>query len=375
MGPKYEFTGETKNYEGHILHRIKRLSDNVIGGWIEKEENLSQDGSCWVSNGAKVYDDARIYDNATIWTYAHVYGNAKVYGNATVYDKAVVYDDAQVYGNANVYGKAKVYGEAKVYGNANVYGKAQIYVGAEVFGYAKVYGSAKVYGDAGYNKIFEYAQVYDNAEICGEANVNGHAEVYGNAKVYGYAAVFDNAKIYDNAIVEHYSGVYGNAEVCGNALVGSEAYVYGNIKLTSGKYFSGEYHSDDEDLSNDSSKEVVQNFIYKVDDSNEITTQIEYNSIDEFFVEPIKNDIKLDTLVICTVDTKEPLIKLQKVEIKDKTEFKFIVDITNEDGDDFIFRSIIKSQEQLNQLIQQTIDALKNYPQFSKYVNDLENCL
>ena len=271
MGPKYEFTGETKNYEGHILHRIKRLSDNVIGGWIEKEENLSQDGSCWVSNGAKVYDDARIYDNAAIWTYAQVYGNAKVYGNATIYDRAVVHDDAQVYGDANVYGKAKVYGEAKVYGNA---------------------------------------------KIDGETNV------------------------------------------------------FGNIKITNEKYYTGDYFDED-----DTPKEVVQDFIYKVDDLNEITAQIEYNSIDEFFVEPIKNDIKLDTLVICTVDTKEPLIKLQKVEIKDKIEFKFIVDITNEDGDDFIFRSIIKSQEQLNQLIQQTIDALKNYPQFSKYVNDLENCL
>ena len=37
---------------------------------------------------------------------------------------------------------------------------------------------------------------------------------------------------------------------------------------------------------------------------------------------------------------KEPLIKLQKVKTDSKTEFKFIVDITNEDGDDFRFRSI-----------------------------------
>jgi hypothetical protein len=58
-----------------------------------------------------------------------------------------------------------------------------------------------------------------------------------------------------------------------------------------------------------------------------------------------------------------------------KTEFKFIVDINNEDGDDFRFMSIIKSQEQLSQFIQQTIEALKLYPKFNKYVTDLENCL
>ena len=84
---------------------------------------------------------------------------------------------------------------------------------------------------------------------------------------------------------------------------------------------------------------------------------------------------KLNTLIICTVDTKEPLIKLQKVKVQDNTEFKFIAEITNDDGDDFIFRSIIKSQDQLNQLIQQTIEALRNYPKFNKYADELEECL
>lgn len=32
MGPKYEFMDETKNYDGHILHRIRRLSDNQLSG-------------------------------------------------------------------------------------------------------------------------------------------------------------------------------------------------------------------------------------------------------------------------------------------------------------------------------------------------------
>lgn len=119
----------------------------------------------------------------------------------------------------------------------------------------------------------------------------------------------------------------------------------------------------------------MKDFIYKIDDSSKLTTQTEYDSVDEFFNTSVKNDIKLDTLIICAIDTKEPLIKLQKVETNNKTEFKFIVDITNEDGDNFTFKSIIKSQEQLNQLIQQTIDALKLYSKFSKYVDDLESCI
>ena len=42
---KYEFTGETKEYGGVSLKRIRRLSDKLLGGWIEKESNLSQDGT------------------------------------------------------------------------------------------------------------------------------------------------------------------------------------------------------------------------------------------------------------------------------------------------------------------------------------------
>ena len=126
---------------------------------------------------------------------------------------------------------------------------------------------------------------------------------------------------------------------------------------------------------NKESKEIIQDFIYKINDSNKLTTQTEYDSIDEFFSEPIANDIKLDTIIICAVDTKEPIIKLEKVKNEEKTDFKFIVDITNDQGEEFMFKSIIKTPEQLGKLVQQTVDALKNYPQFVKYIDDLENCL
>ena len=149
-------------------------------------------------------------------------------------------------------------------------------------------------------------------------------------------------------------------------MVCSYAFIGGNIEITDGEYFSGKYYGEE------SLNEVIQDFIYKVDDSNKITAQTEYDSIDEFFDEPITNDINLDTLVICTVDTKEPLVKVQKI---DNNTFKFIVEITSNEGDDFIIRSIIKSQEHLNELIQQTMDSLRNYPQFSKYADTLEECL
>ena len=135
---KYEFTGEVKIVFGITLHRIKAvisfgpIIQGELGGWIEKEENLSQNCNAWVYDNAKVYGNAEVYDNA--W----VHGDAKVYGNA------------KVCGNACVCGDAKVYGDAKVCGNAEVCGNAWVYDNAKVHGDAEVCGDAKVCGDADY---------------------------------------------------------------------------------------------------------------------------------------------------------------------------------------------------------------------------------
>ena len=123
---KFEFTGETKTlFDGTVLHRIKalvRIESNAgnikvgdIGGWIEKEDNLSHDGNAWAYEKAEVYGDARVSDNAL------VYGNARVFGNAWAYGKAEVYGDARVSDNALVYGNARVFDNAWVYGDAEVF--------------------------------------------------------------------------------------------------------------------------------------------------------------------------------------------------------------------------------------------------------------
>ena len=79
---KYEFTGETKIIAGRTLHRIRALisfddvAEGDLGGFIEKEENLSHDGDAWVYGNARVYGDARVYDNAEVCGDARVCGNA-----------------------------------------------------------------------------------------------------------------------------------------------------------------------------------------------------------------------------------------------------------------------------------------------------------
>ena len=135
---KYELTSETKVFLGKTLYRIKALVQfgNVnagdLGGWIEKEENLSQSGNAWVYGNAEVSGDARVSDDAEVYGNARVSGDARVYGNARVSGDASVYGDARVSGGARVYGNARVSGDARVYGDAEVYGNARVYGNAEV---------------------------------------------------------------------------------------------------------------------------------------------------------------------------------------------------------------------------------------------------
>ena len=68
---KYEFTGETKQVEllfrTATLHRIRAVVEfglvkvGDLGGWIEKEENLSHEGKAWVWGNAKVCGDAKVF--------------------------------------------------------------------------------------------------------------------------------------------------------------------------------------------------------------------------------------------------------------------------------------------------------------------------
>lgn len=78
---KYELTDETIEVYGTALHRIKALKDfgNVkkgeLGGYVESEHNLSQEGNCWVCGNAKVYGNALVCGNAKVYSNAEVCGN------------------------------------------------------------------------------------------------------------------------------------------------------------------------------------------------------------------------------------------------------------------------------------------------------------
>ena len=104
---KFKLTSEfIVDISGVKLFRIKALIEfgNVkagdLGGYIEKEENLSHMGNAWVSGNAQVSGDARVSGNARVSGDAQVFGDARVSGNAQVSgDKDYAY--AHGFGSCN----------------------------------------------------------------------------------------------------------------------------------------------------------------------------------------------------------------------------------------------------------------------------------
>lgn len=98
---KFELTAESKiSAFGKKLFRIKALisfgsvEEGETGGWVEKEDNLSQSGNAWVFDNAEVSDNARVFGNARVSDNARVSGNAEVFDNAWVFGNAWVFDNA-----------------------------------------------------------------------------------------------------------------------------------------------------------------------------------------------------------------------------------------------------------------------------------------
>ena len=104
---KFKLTSEfIVDISGVKLFRIKALIEfgNVkagdLGGYIEKEKNLSHMGNAWVSGNARVFGNARVSGDAQVFGNARVSGDAQVFGDARVSgDKDYAY--AHGFGSCN----------------------------------------------------------------------------------------------------------------------------------------------------------------------------------------------------------------------------------------------------------------------------------
>lgn len=182
MEKKYELTDEVIRETGGdgfpaFLYRIKALRDfecngaqihtGDLGGYVESEDNLSHEGSCWVFDDAKVYDSAKVYGDACVSNSAEVSAYAQVYDQAIVGDYAVVSGQAKVYDSAKVFEMGYVIGHSDVSGEVGVSGTSTV-IDSIASGYAYITGDS---------------YISEGAIVSGSANVSGDARICDDAVV------------------------------------------------------------------------------------------------------------------------------------------------------------------------------------------------
>lgn len=266
---KYEFTEETKKIGEVTLHRIRAAVDfyivntdgcdadsdrppltkierGTLGGWIEKEENLSQEGTAWVADEACVYGKGHVWGATVVSENATVSGGdimdfARVYGKATVHSGCVsdhtrIYDEAEVSGgiysdHAQVYGNATIEqeddGELTIAGNARIYGQSKI--ACESGGTIEIGGNAKIYDDAKVRTWVDCGTiwVYGNAKVCGNAEIIGAAEVSDAAVVTGHTVLSGGVVLKGNARIDISDREFGGKgqRIPPRATLGEDAYI------------------------------------------------------------------------------------------------------------------------------------------------------
>lgn len=160
---KYKFTRQTMTLpDGTILHRIKathhipesHVKKGDLGGWVEKKCNLSQSGSCWIFDDAKVYGNAAVSEHAKAYDKATISGHAKLYGNAWAQENAEICDYAEVYDNAWIKGHAVIKDHAKLYHYAQIDGKVTLCGHAELCNGIYVGDDSIIYSDAPINDTY-----------------------------------------------------------------------------------------------------------------------------------------------------------------------------------------------------------------------------
>ncbi len=164
-----------------MAYRIKALRDievkgrftiraGSIGGYVESEANLSQEGGCWIHGDAIALGTSVVRDDAQLMQYSRVFdnvtvsGNASVTGNAHVHDSAVVTGYASVMDNAEVAGTACISGHATIGDFAKLLGNARADDHVTISGASVIAGNTKVEGNA---RLRDY-QCNDNVTIFGD---------------------------------------------------------------------------------------------------------------------------------------------------------------------------------------------------------------
>lgn len=162
---KYEILKDRSiTIEGHTLYRIRSVADflgvlsGTLGGFVESEYNLSQEGTCWIADEAAVYGHSVVMENGWVGGSSRVYGHSIIRGNGHIDDVAII-RSSEIKDNAVIKGSA-ILQESSIGGSTIIEDNARLEN-------VRVPWRATIKGDC-YLK---------NISVCGEVCIQGNAVI------------------------------------------------------------------------------------------------------------------------------------------------------------------------------------------------------
>lgn len=226
------------------LYRIRALIDipsisvkkGDLGGWVENEENLDQNGACWISRRSIVCGGAKIKGNTRIMGEILIKGNIVIDGESYV-DVPMKWFGCKIIGNNINIINTRIYpnrfyilGDNIKISNSHILGnypridrtKDQLEMlklkdddGQLIITDSKIHDRVRITG----NVTLTSAKIFDRAEIKGNATVT-------NSEVHDNAVIKDNATIVYSDIQDHViiaeqvtvksNIMFGYTVLCGN---------------------------------------------------------------------------------------------------------------------------------------------------------------
>ena len=278
MNPqKYKITTEQKEIEIFnpsmnliTVYRIIAMKsfDNVmegdLGGWIESETNLSQDGLCWVYDESVVYGKAKIEKNAKVIDESTVCDYAIVTECSTITHMSKISDTSIISGNAEIK-KSSIWGESEISDNAKI-------VGSYIYGnsYSLTHNSNKKLKISGNSKLTNVnidgaPHIFGNACLEGNINIQHAPKIHGNCiikcisrrdKHSASASIFicDAAEIFDNANItctyiddkNNSLHINNSVKLFGNCNINASGSFRGYTKIYGQSYINGKIQIEDE---------------------------------------------------------------------------------------------------------------------------------
>lgn len=164
---KYEILMDEENtieWKGHTLHRIKALRDfndvrkGDIGGYVEKEKNLSHYGDCWIYDDAKAMDNSRVYDNSAMYDDSEMYDNSIMCNNSKMYDNSEMHGNTEMHSNSIMCDNSKMYNYSEMHDDSRMYDYSEMYGDSRLYGDSELNNKAKLYGKL-FSKVEDFIEI------------------------------------------------------------------------------------------------------------------------------------------------------------------------------------------------------------------------